>query len=201
VFLSGHVENLAAAVTANKLGLSFVSEGTGTNAAKFTCATTGGCFVISQGGILLSGLYFPASTTTATNARVDVTTTAPTDIENCYFEMGALDTTAAIRWGSGGVSTGLSLDGVSFVANGATQAAIGLSIVTNASSVMDITNMTCDGGTIGFSDFVVKLGVAVTAIDARAVNQLNNAHISLAAGCTGTWIPGTVSGGSRFEQA
>ena len=199
MFLAGHIENLAAAIT-TKLGLKFVSEGTGSGAARFTCASTGGCFNIST-GVTLSGLYFPASTTAATNARVDIATAAPCAIENCYFEMGASDTTAAIRWGSVASSVGLDITGCSFVATAATQAAIGISVVTNAASALQLTDCTFDGGTVGFSDFVIKLAVAVTNIDARNVHQLNNSHISLAAGCTGTWIPGTVSGGSRLEQA
>jgi len=200
VFLSGHTENLAAAIAASKLGLKFVSEGTGANAARFTCASTGGCFNITAGTVL-SGLYFPASTTAATNARVDVATAAPCDIENCYFEMGASDTTAAIRWGSVASSVGLDITGCTFIATAATQAAIGISVVTNAASGLRLADITLDGGTVGFSDFVIKLAVAVTNIDARNVHQLNNSHVSLAAGCTGSWIPGTVSGGSRLEQA
>lgn len=199
VFLAGHTEALAAAIT-TKLGLKFVSEGTGSSAAKFTCASTAGCFNITT-GCALSGLYFPASTVAATNARIDVATAAPVLIENCYFEMGASDTTAAIRWGSVASSVGLTLAGCSFVANAGTQAAIALSVVTNAASALVLSSVTLDGATVGFSDFVIKLAVAVTNIDARAVTQANNAHVSLAAGCTGTWIPGAISGGSRLEQA
>lgn len=200
VYLAGHTENLASAIAASKLGLKFASEGIGAGAARLTCASTGGCFNVTAGTVI-SGIYFPASTTAPTNARVDIATAAPCLLENCYFEMGASDTTAAVRWGSVASSVGLAITGTSFVANAASQAAIGISVVTNAASALQLTNNTFDGGTIGFSDFVVKLAVAVTNIDARGNNQLNNSHVSLAAGCTGTWIPGTISGGSRLEQA
>jgi len=200
LYLSGHTENLSSAIGASKLGLKFASEGTGPAAARLTCAGTGGCFNVTA-GCVISGIYFPASTTTPTNARVDIATAAPCLLENCYFEMGALDTTATIRWGSVASSVGLEINGSTFIATTATQPAIGISVVTNAASALELTSNIFDGGSVGFSDFVVKFAVAVTNIDARANSQLNNAHISLAAGCTGTWIPGTVSGGSRFEQA
>lgn len=200
VFLSGHTENLAAAIAASKLGLKFVSEGTGANAARFTCASTGGCFNITAGTVL-SGLYFPASTTAATNARVDVATAAPCLIENCTFDQGASDTTAAIRWGSVASSVGLRIEGCSFTATAATQAAISISVVTNAASALTLQDVTIDGGTVGFSDFAIKLAVAATNMDVRNLNLLNNSHVSLAAGCTGTLLVGTVSGGSRIEQS
>lgn len=201
VYLAGHAEIISSVVTVNKIGLKLVSEGSGTGAASFTCNTTGGCFNISVAGCELSGLFFPASTVTPTNARIDVATAGVCLIENCLFAMGALDTTNAIRWGSVSSSVGLQVAGCSFVATSATQAAVSVGVVTNAAVGLYLNNIILDGGTTGFSDFAIKLSVAVTAIDARNVTQANNAHVSLAAGCTGTWIPGAVSGGSRFEQS
>jgi hypothetical protein len=98
------------------------------------------------------------------------------------------------------VSAGLRVTNCTFTVTAAVAGGVALATAGNACSDLYLSNVTFDGGSAGFSTWAVNLATAVTQIQAISVNQLNNAHITLVAGSSGIWEPGTVSVGSRFEQ-
>lgn len=196
IYLPNFTENISVSVAVNKAGLTFVSEGIGSNAARLTCTGNISMLAISAIGVSLNNMYFPASTVANTD-RVEVTSIGVV-IDNCYFECGANDTGRTLRYNTGCTGS-CQLTNTTFAATAA-QPAIGVEVAT-ATSGMFIENVTLDGGAVGFSDFAFKATAAMSALYADTINQLNNADVSLAAGGSGIWIPGVTSASARFEQA
>lgn len=194
IYLENFAETITSQVAINKM-LTLVSEGSGSSVARLTCGANISMLAISAVGASLNNMYFPASTV-ANVDRVEITAVGVV-IDNCTFDCGAFDTGRAVRYNTGAGSCQLTNTIFRAVAS---QPAVGVE-VTVATSGMFIENVTLDGGAFGFADFAFKAGAALTAVYADTVHQLNNADVSLAAGCTGIWIPGTVSLSARFEQA
>lgn len=192
IYLPNFQETITVAVAVNK-ALTIVSEGTGTSRARLTCGGAIAMLTLSQTGTSLNNIYFPASTAVNT-CRVDVTASGVVS-DNCYFECGANDTGRTFRFSAG--SSSCQLTHATFVAT-ASQPAIAVECPSAISGPF-LEEITFDGGGFGFSDFAFKATGVLTAIYANKIHQLNNADVSLAAGWTGPWIPGTVSQSARFE--
>src|ERR1700690_2121677 len=199
VLLSGHVENVASFFAISKAGIKIYGEGSSTARPQFICNNSTSTMIVSGAGVSISNLYFPASTV-APAVRIDVQSTAGVYWDSCQFDLGTLDTGVTIRWGSTAAGAGLRITNSTFTVTAAVAGGLAISAITNASSDLYLNNVTFDGGSPGFTNWAVNLAVAVTQIQAYSVNQLNNAHITMVAGSSGIWEPGTVSVGSRFEQ-
>lgn len=194
IYLPSFTETITVAVAVNK-ALTIVSEGTGSTRARLTCGGAIAMLTLSQTGTSLNNIYFPASTVVNT-CRVDVTAAGVVS-DNCYFECGASDTGRTWRWSAGANSC--QLTHATFLAT-ASQPSIGVEVAAALAGLF-IEDVTFDGGSFGFSDFAFKATGAITAVYANDIHQLNNADVSLAAGCSGVWIPGETSASARFEQA
>jgi hypothetical protein len=194
IYLPNFTETISVAVAVNK-ALTMVSEGTGSSRARLTCGGAIAMLTLSATGTSLNNIYFPASTAVNT-CRVDVTAAGVVS-DNCYFECGANDTNRSFRFSAGASSC--QLTNATFVAM-ASQPAIGVEVAAALAGLF-FEEVTFDGGSFGFSDFALKATAAITAVYANQIHQLNNADVSLAAGCSGVWLPGNVSLSARFEQA
>lgn len=161
---AGSSESLGAAQTLNLAGLSIFGCGTGSSRPRYT--VTGGTielFDVTGAGTWIEGIYFPASTGTAT-ARIDLGAINCT-VRDCYFECGPSDATYSLNMNTG--SSGSRVSGCSFVSV-AERPAIGLSvsgIITDAV----IEDCTFDGGSYGWSDYALKVTAAATRV--RALNN------------------------------
>lgn len=196
IYLENFTETITVSVAINK-NLTIVSEGTGSTRARLTCGAAIAMFAVSGTGCSLNNLYFPASITAAPTDRVEITGQG-TVMDNCYFECGTLDTGRTVRY-SAGVVGYCQMTSTTFIAT-ASQPAIAVEVAT-AVSGMFFEDVTLDGGSYGFSDFAFKATSAISGVYADNISQLNNADISIAAGSSGVWIPGTCTGSARFEQA
>lgn len=194
IYLPNFTETITVSVAINK-ALTIVSEGTGSSRAKLTCGGAIAMLNITATGTSLNNIYFPASTAVNT-CRVQFNAAGIVS-DNCYFECGANDTASSFIFAA--AASSCQLTNATFVAT-ASQPAVAIS-VPSALAGLFLENITLDGGSFGFSDFAFKAAGALTALYADNISQLNNADVSLAAGCSGVWIPGTTSQSGRFEQA
>lgn len=193
VYLPSHAETIAAQLTIAKARLTFVSEGTGSSRARFTNAAATIMFYCSVAGSQFRNLYFPAATIAGSN---DIySDAAGMVVKDCYFECGALNTVAALRYNA---ANNARVDGCTFVAT-ASQPDSGME-VTGAQSDLTVVDCIFDGGSYGFSDYAFNGAAAITGLRGENNSMLNNADVILATGTTGYWQPGSGSGSALLEQ-
>lgn len=181
---AGSSESLTGSQALNLAGLSIFGCGTGSSRPRYTCAGAVTMFDASAAGILIEGIYFPASTAAAT-ARVAFTG-ASGHITDCYFECGASDTNRALRLHTG--STNTQVSGCSFVTT-ASRPAIGIEI-SAAINDADITDCVFDGGSYGWSDYALKVSAAATRVRIYGGTFSNRADIGFTVTATSYQIYG-----------
>lgn len=194
VYLSGHVEAIAAQLVLTKARLTFVSEGTGTSRARLTNGAATSMIRVNTAGCQFRNIYFPAPTVAA--SFVLQNDASNMNLKDCYFECGSVSAVASVAFQTGAGSA--RVDGCTFVAT-ASQPGIAIEVV-NAMSFLDVVSCTFDGGSYGFSDYAFKGTAAVTGLRGESNNMLNNTDVILATGSSGYWYPGSTSGSARFVQ-
>lgn len=197
-FLSGHAETLTAQQVLGKSDLKLISEGTGSNRARFTRNANMVMFdLIDFGGVVLSNLYFPESTTTSASSRVRSAVGA-VQIRDCYFECGAKDTGAAFETVSGAAT--LRVINTSFVSTATSLSAQPHSAikVTNALTDLDLEAVVFSGGTVGWSNqFAFNGAAAISRLRGWSVDLLLDSDLTLATSTTGFLIVRNKSGSAR----
>lgn len=195
VWLSGHSEPISAVITASKAGVVFASEGSGSSRARLTCSVATEVFDVTAAGVRIYNAYFPACTV-APVAKVRTASTG-TVVRGCYFECGTLDTTVGVRTITGAGS--FRMVNTSFVSTSTTtasQPATGIEFL-NAISDVEMDNVVFDGGASGWSSSAVLGTAAVTRLEAKNIDLLNDSLVTLATTTTGRLYVRNKSGGSE----
>lgn len=203
VLLANHAEILTAAQTFNKAGIRLVSEGAANTsaAARFTCNGTVVMFDVTAAGVVLGGLYFPASTTAPTPARVRIASVG-TVVRGCYFECGASDTVPSLQYVTGaGQALVKSTIFASVAVSPAAQPHSAVNVL-NAMSDLTMDTVVFDGGASGWSQpFAFNGAAAVTRLTATTIDLLNDSDATLATGSIYTWHTRSKSGSARLVLA
>lgn len=180
IFLENHLETLAAAQLIAKT-LYFAGEGSGATRPQFITNGAVAMFDVTTGvGVRFENLYFPQSTVAPT-ARIRVAA-AECHVLACDFDCGALDTASALKFVTGAGTA--RVEDCNFLSTGTlltAQPAIGIE-VANAMSGLDIVNTIMNGGVVGWSDYSVKLGAAVTRLNVVDLSLLADSDLILATG-------------------
>lgn len=178
ILLENHSETLSSAQTFNKAGIRVRSEGSGNTRARFTASAAINMFDVTAAGVWFENVYFPASTAAAT-ARIRIAT-AGTRIYGCYFQCGASDTSAAVKYITGaGQAEIRSTSFVSSATSVSAQPAIGVEVV-NAMSDLNLDTVVFDGGSYGWSDYAFKGTAAITRLYGIDLSLLNDSDLYLA---------------------
>lgn len=181
VFLENHQETLSAAQTLGK-ALYLVSEGSGSSRAQFIANGAVAMFDITVAGVRVENIYFPQSTSAPT-ARIR-SAAAETQIIACDFDCGASDTASALKFVTGAGTA--RVENCQFLSTGTAltaQPAIGLE-VANAMTGLDVVNCIFSGGTVGWSDYALKGGAAITRLHAVDLSLLLDSDVIVATGST-----------------
>lgn len=180
--LSGHTETLTASQTISKAGLSIISEGAAgsTNAARFTCNGAVVMLDITAAGVWLGGIYFAASSTAPTPARVRIAG-ASSMVRGCYFECGASDTVPALQYVTGaGTATVRDTTFVSTATLVTAQPHSAINVL-NAMSDLTLERVTFSGGVTGWSNqFAFDAAAAVTRLTVTATDLLLDSDMTVA---------------------
>ncbi len=197
VLLAGHAETLAVAQTLGKIGLTIVSEGDGSNRARFTCNAAIAMFDVTAAAVRILNVYFPASTTIAPTARVRIAA-AGVLVEDCYFECGALDTNRALQLVTGAAS--VEINSTTFIATAATPAR-GIQS-SNAMTGLILRDLVFDGGSFGWTVYACEIVTGViTGLYANNISLLNNSDVASANAGTGNFLIGESSGSALFQAS
>lgn len=188
---AGSSESLASTQVLSIVGLSIFGCGTGSSRPRYTCGVAGNLFDVTGAGTWIENLYFPASTSVATTARIELLAT-DTKVRSCYFEMGTNDTVRSLR-----VHTDASsayIKDCQFVVT-ASRPAIGLEVSAAVAGVL-VENCTFDGGSYGFTDYALKVTAAATRIRALGNTFTNRANYGHSVTATTYQIYGLDLGGT-----
>lgn len=173
VIESGSAESLTGAQALSLAGLSIIGLGQGTSRPRYTAAGAIAMFNVTAAGVRIYNLYFPASTAVPTS-RIS-TAAAETEINGCYFEHGASDTSA-------GIIVAASANNCRLISNShvvtASRPAIGVS-VTGAVTDLYAKSLTFDGGSYGWTDYALKISAAATRILVDGVTLTNRSDIGV----------------------
>lgn len=181
---SGHTESLSGSQAMSLANLSIFGCGTGSSRPRFTCTGAVVMFNISGNGTRLENLYFPASTAIPTT-RVELG--APyCVVKDCYFEMGASDTSSAIRNPAAG--SGNLITGCSFVVT-ASRPAIGV-LISGACTNVTVDDCTFSGGSYGWTDYALKVTAASTGAKVIGGTFTNHSDIGFTVAATSYQILG-----------
>lgn len=201
-FLSGHAETLTASQTFNKAGLKVVSEGASSaTMARFTCNGAVVMFDVTAAGVWFGNLYFVASSTAPSPARVRIASAA-TLIRGCYFECGTSDTVPALQYATG-AGTAL-IRSTSFVSTAATVTSQPHSAINVNAAMSDLTldSVTIDGGLSGWSQpFGINVAAAVTRLTATNLDLYGDSDVTVATGSVYTFHIRNKSGSARLVLA
>lgn len=195
--LSNHAETLTSAITFAKAGLMVVSEGDGSNRARFTRNADINMFDVTAAGNVFWNIYFPASTLTSTKSRLR-TAAANSITRSCYFECGASDTGPAYETVTGAGS--VVMRDTSFVSTATALTAQPHSgfKVTNAITDLELENVTFDGGSTGWSNqYAFNVAGAATRLRAMNVDLLHDSDVTVVTGSTGFVTRRYKSGSAR----
>lgn len=195
VCLPGHAETIAVSQVFNKVGITLVSEGTGSNRARFTCGGTITMFDVQATQVQFLNLYFPSSTAEG-DARIEVNSTG-SRIEDCQFDCGALDTAYAVTYNAGNIW----VSGTTFTSVAA--GAIGGIYLDDDPAIvgLDMQDVTFDGGSFGWTSYAfLSESPELRGVRALRINQLNDSDVRLLTSPTGYWVVGVTTGSARFEQ-
>lgn len=201
VCLSGHAETLTSAITFNKTDIKVISEGSGSNRARFTRNADINMFDVTAAGVVFWNIYFVASSTASTKSRLR-TAAANSNWRSCYFECGANDTGPAAETVTGAGS--VRIVDTSFVSTSTstgTQPHSALK-VTNAITDLEIEAVTFDGGSSGWSNqYAMNVAGAVTRLRAMNIDLLNDSDVTIVTGTSGYFSPRYKSGSARLVWA
>jgi hypothetical protein len=190
VIEAGSAETLAVSQTLAKAGLTILGLGTGANRPRYTANGAIAMFNITAAGTRIYNLYFPASTAVPTS-RIS-TAAAETEINGCYFECGASDTSAAVIVAAS--ATDCRVFNSTFAVT-ASRPAIGLS-VTGAVTDLVVTGCVFDGGSYGWTDYAFKISAAATRILIDGMTLTNRSDFGITITGTSYKIFGVVTSGS-----
>jgi len=197
VFLAGHAETLSSSQVLAKIGLTLVSEGDGSNRARFTCNAAIAMLDVTAAAVRILNVYFPASTTAAPTARVRIGA-AGVLVEDCYFECGALDTNQALQCVTGAAS--VEINSTTFISTAATPAT-GLK-VSNGLTGLVMRDVVFDGGSFGWTSYACHLLAGnVAGLYANGISLLNNSDVDASNTGTGVFLIEASSGSAIFASA
>lgn len=201
VCLSGHMETLTSAQALAKAGITLVGEGTGSNRPKFIRGADINLFTVSAAGVTLANLYFPSSTVSTTNNRIQVSSTDFV-MRNCYHECGTLDGGAALLLGTG--SNRAQVTSTTFVstsASASSQPSQGF-VVSPTFSDLWMDTVIFDGGSSGWSQpYAFEIADALTRLRAKNIDLLNDSDVTIATGTSGYLHIRNKSGSARVVWA
>ncbi len=181
-FLEGFTETVATTVAVNKAGLHFISEGTEATRARFTLSAVTTAFTVSVAGVYMENLTFLEPTAAGATALVGLaTTTSAFQAVNCQFNCG---NTLLAGISVPNAANNIKLNTCTFTST-ATSTALrpGAAILTAAAVTdMEMLNVTCDGGTYGWTNIGVNFGASVTRLVAIDLDLLNDSDMIVATG-------------------
>jgi len=201
VCLSGHSETLTSGITFNKAGITVIGEGTGSSRPKFTRNFDGVMFDVTAAGVTFESVYFVASGTASTSARLR-TAGARGVVSTCYFEHGTNDTGPGLELITGADEFGI--DNTTFISTSTSVSSQPESAlkVTNAVSDLHMSTVTFDGGSSGWSNpYALNGAGAITRIKALNVDLLKDSDVTFATGTTGYFVTREKSGSARIVWA
>lgn len=185
VLLTSHAQTLTGAQTFNKAGLLVISEGSGTNRARFTRDGDVNMFDVTAAGVVIWNVWFVASSSASTKSRLRTAAVA-TQVRDCYFACGANDTGPAFETVTG--ASQVRVQDTSFVSTGVAVSAQPHSAikVTNALTDLDLESVSISGGTVGWSNqYAINGAAAITRLRALNLDLLADSDVTLATGGSG----------------
>lgn len=199
VWLPGHKETFTAQIVCNKAGITFVSEGLGSDRAQLTCGAFVTMFNVSAACVRLVNVNFPASITVGSSTRI-VVTGAGFRMQDVDMVLGALDFNDSIA-----LSTGAShavFESCTFTA-----ASSGASVPLNCSGAtltgLTLIDVTFDGG--GFNWNVtngeVFTGGVITGLYVTGLRLLNGSNFGITSASTTAALSMSASSGESIVHA
>lgn len=179
VWLPGHVENISTGITCNKAGITFVSEGLGSDRAQLTCTAVITMFTVSANNVRFINAAFPAST--AIPAVRMLVTGAGFMMKDCTAEIGALDQNDIYLISSGTYST---FRGCRFTAVAAGAAIPITTTGTVTGMVLDDVTFDGNGFTWDVNNGDIFDGAAVTGLLVTGLRLLNGSNFHVPASST-----------------
>jgi hypothetical protein len=196
VCLAGHSETLTSAQVLAKAGTIIIGEGAGANMPVFTRNAASDYLFDVTSAAEFRNIRFAASLQTTSYFKVRCG--ARTRFRGCRFECGAYDTANAIEFITGSNTSEIS-DTV-FVSTATSVAAQpGYAININyAVQDLQLTRVTLDGGTTGWSNqYALNGAAAPVRLAADDIDLLNDSDILLPTGTTGRVTLRLKSGSAR----
>lgn len=180
VWLPGCTENVSVGITCNKIGVTFVSEGLGSDRAALTCTAAIAMFNVTAACVRFINVRFPASTAVPTY-RIR-STAGGFMMKDCDVDCGASDTGDQFLFDTG-ASHGL-IQSCTFTATAA-GAAIPLSTAA-AMTGLTLDDVTFDGGgfTWNVNNGDVFNGSTVTGLLVTGLRLLNGSNFHVPASST-----------------
>lgn len=172
VIKAGHSETLTSSVALSKAGLRIFGLGTGSGAPNFTCNAAIDMFEITAADVMLFNLYFPAATTVAPTALIDVAG-AGARVKDCTFICGAF-TQYAITVAAAGTNFLLKGGSMSVSADGPDA---GLLIESASATGLRVEDTIFDGSTFNWDDAAIYSTVGHLRFTYDKVRLSNNATI------------------------
>lgn len=202
VLLAGHAETIAATLTlSKKVRISGSGAGTGSMPQLTrSIAANGQLFNITTNRVELRNIYFPASGTLSTGAKV---TMGGTDclIQGCQFDSGANDTGPAVDIVTSGDRARINT--TTFLSASTTaQPSMGLRI-SNAVADIFMNGAVFDGGTVGWSNaYALDATAAITTRFAwEQVALLRDSDIGINSSSTGFLTLSATSSSAKVVHA
>ena len=170
---SGHTETIASTVTIASAGVRVLGFGTGSSRPKFTLNhATADLLAVSAADVKFESLYFVTPSQSGTGYQINISQTG-CQVLNCYFECNTNSATASMTCSS---SRAL-VDSCSFVATTA-RPVIGL-LISGTGAGNTVTDTTFDGGSLGFSDYALKVTGANTEMVLKNLTLSGKADLGI----------------------
>lgn len=208
VLMDGHEENLAAAMTINKVGLVITGSGRtdGVPNVKIGNAGTGVMFNIQAASIELRNIHILSNSAPNANVRIGLGSAVGFVMDSCLVDCGPNDTATAGAISFGQTPTYTTIRNTTFVSTATSPTARPpVAVFANTGDVVTsprLSNVTFDCGEHGFSSgYAMDLASAggVLNIKAEHINLLRGASVRLGALNTGYFIIDTAHGGAVVE--
>jgi hypothetical protein len=201
VLLASHTETLTGVQTLNLAGLTIISEGSGSTRARFTRNADAVLFNITADNVTLGNIYFVASSTTSTNARVK-TANANTRLIDCYFESDESDTGPAFETVTGAGSCHIVDTTFASTATAPDSQPESAIKFTNAISDVFLSNVVVNGASSGWSNpYAINGAGAITRLRGLNVDLKGDSDVTFATGTTGYLHVRTSTGSTRVVWA
>ena len=196
IIKSGHSEILTSSIVVGTGGVKIFGIGAGPNAPTFTLNAVGILGLdIASGTVEINNLRFPAGTTAANLATININASRTT-IKNCQFVCGANER-KSIRILAG---ENIIIDSCSFTVT-ADGPDAGVSIETTG-QFLTIKNSSFDGGDIGWDDAAINSAQNADSYVYDTITLTNGAEIIHTNALSAGWITNTIKeDGSSVQLA